>query len=73
VIIFAQQKITGVVSVLITYLCQGANVTLKGSRHANTTNADGVFVVNASPWMHSSYLLLVLTREKIAVGANFVE
>ena len=69
VIIFAQQKITGVVIGVNNLPLSGANVTLKGSRNATTTNADGVFVVNAKPEDALIISFVGYDPREIAVGA----
>ena len=47
VIVFAQQKITGIVTGVNDAPLSGATISVKGSKIIAATNADGVFVVNA--------------------------
>ena len=48
-ILFAQQKITGIVTGVNDVPLSGATITIKDSKIASSTNADGVFVFNAKP------------------------
>ena len=47
--LFAQQKITGVVTGVNDSPLSGATIAVKGSKIVAATNADGVFVINAKP------------------------
>jgi hypothetical protein len=48
-ILFAQQKITGIVTGVNDAPLSGANITITDSKIASSTNADGVFAINAKP------------------------
>jgi TonB-dependent starch-binding outer membrane protein SusC len=48
-ILFAQQKITGIVTGMNDVPMSGATIAIKDSKTASTTNADGSFVINAKP------------------------
>ena len=48
-ILFAQQKITGIVTGVNDVPLSGATITIKDSKIASATNADGSFAINAKP------------------------
>src|SRR6185369_15939876 len=48
-IVFAQQKITGIVTGVNELPLSGATVAIKGSKTAAETNADGVFIIDSKP------------------------
>jgi hypothetical protein len=49
VTLFAQQKITGIVTGVNDSPLSGATITVKGSKIASSTNADGFFFFNVKP------------------------
>src|SRR4029453_7795740 len=69
VIIFAQQKITGVVTGVNDAPLSGATITVKGSKIIAATNAAGVFFVNAKPEDALIISFVGYNPREIAVGA----
>src|SRR6476646_9199332 len=70
VIIFAQQRITGVVTGVNDAPLSGATITVKDSKIIAATNADGVFAVNAK---HEDILIISFVgyhSQKVTVGKD---
>ena len=69
VIVFAQQKITGVVTGVNDAPLSGATVIVKGSKIIAATNADGVFVVSAKPEDALIISFVGYNAREVAIGA----
>ena len=66
--LFAQQKITGVVTGVNDAPLSGATITIKNSKIVAATNGEGIFVVNAK---HDDILIISFvgyTPEQVTVG-----